>query len=500
MLKLIDKYTLIKLKEANKSNREIARIMGIDRKTVATYWHDYLTQTQELETQEKDLHLIQRHIVESKKYDSSSRKRSKYTDEIDYVLNQILESELKKDKTLGPNKQHLSCDQIHKMIVSKGFDIGLTTITAEVSKKRNRYKECFIKQDYELADRLEYDFGEAKVVINGILHKISMAVLASPGSDFKWCYIYKNQDKSVFMDLHVRFFEMIGGVYKEMVYDNMKNVVSKFIGKNEKQLNSDLVKMSLYYGFKINVTNCFSGNEKGTVESSVKKLRNELFATKYEFNSFDEIESYVEQELIRINANSNIEEEKKLLLPYKPKLELAKISNVTVNKYSCARIENNFYSVPEYLVSKTVTVHNYLKNVVIFINNEKIAEHKKIDGFEQYKIDIMHYLNTFKKKPGALQNSSALKGIPKLKTIYDNNFITKPRKFIEILQNLKDKNIDEIVTILENMIKSPIPINSTDLIENNIENNITKKTQQQISKLSQIYFIGGSQHANKGLC
>jgi transposase len=61
----------------------------------------------------------------------------------------------------------------------------------------------------------------------------------------------------------VKFFEMLGGCHREIVYDNMKNVVSKFIGRNEKELNPDLVKMSMYYGFQINVTNCFAGNEKG---------------------------------------------------------------------------------------------------------------------------------------------------------------------------------------------------------------------------------------------
>lgn len=53
------------------------------------------------------------------------------------------------------------------------------------------------------------------------------------------------------MDAHVKFFEDIGGIYKEVVYDNMKNVVNKFIGKNEDVLNEDLIKMSLYYGFDI---------------------------------------------------------------------------------------------------------------------------------------------------------------------------------------------------------------------------------------------------------
>lgn len=63
-----------------------------------------------------------------------------------------------------------------------------------------------------------------------------MAVLSSPCSDFRWLYLYTNQKKDVFLDSHVKFFEMVGGCYREVVYDNMKNVVSKFIGKNEKRI------------------------------------------------------------------------------------------------------------------------------------------------------------------------------------------------------------------------------------------------------------------------
>ncbi len=104
-----------------------------------------------------------------------------------------------------------------------------------------------------------------------------MAVLSSPGGDFRWAYLYTNQKKDVFLDSHVEFFEMVGGVYKEVVYDNMRNVVSRFIGRNERELNEDLVKLSIYYGYTVNVTNCFKPNEKGHVESSVKILRNKIF-------------------------------------------------------------------------------------------------------------------------------------------------------------------------------------------------------------------------------
>jgi transposase len=106
---------------------------------------------------------------------------------------------------------------------------------------------------------------------------------------------------------------MTGGVWREIVYDNMRNVVSRFIGRSEKALNSDLVKMSIYYGFSINVTNCFSGNEKGYVESAVKWIRNKVFATRYVFDTLDDARSYMEQRLMELNVQSRIEEERHCL-------------------------------------------------------------------------------------------------------------------------------------------------------------------------------------------
>jgi len=279
-----------------------------------------------------------------------------------------------------------------------------------------------------------------KLVINGIVDTYYIAVLSSPASNFRWAYLYKNQKQDVFMDSHVKFFEMVQGVYKEVVYDNMKNVVTKFIGRNEKELNKELIKLSLYYGFDINVTNCFKGNEKGHVEGSVKIIRNKIFATNYKFKNFEEACTYLNNKLITINENSSIKDELKYLLPYKPKLELAKITTQKVNKYSFVRIDNNFYSVPEYLVDKKITAKIYYDNIIIFSNDTYVCEHKKIDGFNEISIDIKHYLNSLFKKPGAIRNSLALKSIPKLKSIYDNYFSTKSKEFIEILRNNNRNN------------------------------------------------------------
>ncbi len=86
----------------------------------------------------------------------------------------------RKDELLKNHKQQLSVAQIHKMIKDKGFDISYPSIAVYVRKKRNINKEFFIKQKYDFADRLEYDFGELKLLIAGKLSKFHLAVLSSP--------------------------------------------------------------------------------------------------------------------------------------------------------------------------------------------------------------------------------------------------------------------------------------------------------------------------------
>lgn len=447
---LMDKSSIIKLKEQGYSNRKVEKLLKINRKTVGKYWNEYLENLKKLNSEKDETKIaeIQEAITSKPKYNTKSRMRRKLTDDFFTQLQKILEAEEEKKKILGTNKQCLTKQQIYELLKKAGFNVGYSTVVAEINKIKHSGNECFIRQDYDFGDRLEYDFGEVKLVINGITKRYYIAVLSSPAGNFRWCYLYDNCKKEIFMDSHVRFFEMIGGVWKEIVYDNMRNVVSKFIGKNEKELNEDLVKMSLYYGFDINVTNAFSGNEKGYVEGSVKYLRNKIFAENYKFTSEEAAIEYMESQLLKLNENSLIEEEKKCLKPVKPPLELANIRESTVNKYSFVQIENNFYSVPEYLVGFKVTSKIYYNKIIIYSNNELVCEHKKIDGNKKISADIRHYLKTLTFKPGALKNSYVLKSNPKLKSIYDKYYTNNSKKFIEIIEKNKEKSDEEIEKIL----------------------------------------------------
>jgi hypothetical protein len=400
-------------------------------------------------------------MFSSPKYSVQKRGRRKYTEDVDKRLKEILKEEERKTRIFGVNhKQKLTNKQIHQKLLDAGFEISCVSINIALAAIRKRQREVFIRQQYDLGERLEYDFGEVFLDCGEGVKTYHMAVLSSPGGNFRWLYLYTNQKKAVFMDSHVKFFDMMGGSYGEVVYDNMRNVVSKFIGKNEKELNEELVKMSQYYGFAINVTNCFKANEKGHVEKSVDVLRNQIFADTWAFNSFDDACEYAHSRLIKLNENSLLEEEKKHLKPYRPPLELAIVSEAKVNS-----VDTVFYSVPEYLVGKRVAVKKYHNEIRIYAGNEMIACHKRLFGNGKMQIDIYHYLNTLRKKPGAVRNSIALKSIPRLKAVFDTYYTGQPKKFIDLFLEHKDFSIEEIIALFERETQNKGEINALDVVK-----------------------------------
>ena len=485
MITQMKKYEILDLYLKGISQRKIAKILSMSRNTISKYIEKY----------EKDLALIQEDdkcidkkcviesLVEKPKYDTSNRKAFKYNEGIDNLLDQILKDEERKNERLGKNhKQKLTKSQIHQMIVEEGYDIGLSTISNKINEKRNKNKEAYIKQDYPFGQRFEYDFGEVKLIIDGVIKKGYLAVITSPAAGFRWAYLYHNSKKDVFIDSQVNFFEMVKGSYEEGVYDNMKNVVTKFIGRNEKEINEDLIKLATYYGFSINVTNCYSGNEKGTVESAVKWIRNKVFAIKYEFKTFEEADEYLQQKLIKINENSQIDEEKKYLKPYKPKYETAVINVRNVDKYSFIKVDTNNYSVPDYLVGKNVIVKIYPNNIEVYYKKEKVASHIRNADKNKTCIDIKHYLSTFLKKPGALRNSAALKSIPELKDIFDKYYKENPKSFIVKLSENKDLKIEELIEIMQPDYKKIDEDNSK----------VKEETVKQILEITKLFTGGNS--------
>lgn len=281
------------------------------------------------------------------------------------------------------------------------------------------------------------------------------------------------------------FFEEVNGVYAEVVYDNMRNVVSRFIGRNEKELNTELIQLATYYGFNVNVTNCFSGNEKGTVESRVKHIRQSCFTKQYQFNSLEAAREHLTRSLTVFNKASQIEEEKIHLLTYRPPYELADYHEAKVTKYSTIHYQNNQYSVPDYLVGDRVQIKVYAEYLVIYANEQEVARHNKIEGSNEFQLDISHYIKTLKKKPGALRHSLVLKQNPELETLYYNYYSENPSGFIELLEKYKEFELNELIQYIE-LEQSIQRVHQTQSGTSN-KNEVLTFTEATLRQLNSIY-------------
>ena len=444
MINIIDKNKIIIMYKDGKSKRSISRELGISRNTVDAYVNDYLEKMDLLskETDKSKIAVIQELICAKPSRKNIVKPNTAFTKEVEIRFYELIKIDEDRNKVLGSNKQTLNASLLHRTLVNEGYNVSESTIRNKFKEHKSKFKECFIKQVYEYGFRAEYDFHQIKVKIGNVVKIYHQATISIPKSNYIFAVLYKNEKMESFLDSIVQFISHCGGVFIEMVFDNMSNVIKRFVYKGEKQLTDDLLKISNYYGFKVNTTNPRSGNEKGHVENSGKTVRRELFSLKYEFETEEDLMLYFESELEKRNKPflDEFEKEKKHLLTLPVhNYELGRLQRAKVNSYSLVSIDSIFYSVPDKYVSETVTCNVYIDFIIIY--DEKgniIARHKKKDGKGEYSIDIKHYIDTFLKKPGALRNSLALKQAPKLlQTIFNNYFTTDPKKFLEFLINSK---------------------------------------------------------------
>jgi len=453
---LLMKNEIIALHRQGISNREISKRLGISRNTTNKYVREAnnLFKQIENETDESKIFLLQNELV-SRPVRKGVWTRKVFTGELKQRFYELISLDEERDTKLGINKQKLTASLLHRTLKSEGFDVGITTIQTEFKIYKNKHKEAFIKQEYDPGFRAEYDFHEIKVIEAGKVKKRYQATITLPHSNYVFAKHYPDQRKENFLDSLISFFEEIEGVPKTVVFDNMRNVVRKFVYGGSKEYTEDLLKFSNYYGFKIITTNPRRGNEKGHVEQGGKVIRKELFTFNYEFDTLADLREYTKDELEKLNNKSLpkfINEKTQLLNLPLVRYEIGRLVNSIVSSESLIQIDSNQYSVPESYVNKDVYSNVYNEVINVYnLKHELIASHKKIEGNKEYSINILHYTSTLLKKPGALTNSLALKQSPKIyQELFHKYFTTKPKDFIKLINENDIYELNELLIKLNN--------------------------------------------------
>jgi transposase len=434
-----------------KSQRQIARDHQISRKTIRKYLQEHAEALKSAACKEtaQSANLS----VEPAYKMTVPRSKLKLTREVESAINALLEKN-KEKKRDGLVKQMLKKKDILEELHRQGLDIGYTTVCNYISQKENRPgpKETYIRQVYQAGATCEFDWGEIKLRIGGKLTRLQLAIFTSAYSNYRYALIYERQDTLAFMESHVRFFETVGGVYREMVYDNMRVAVSRFVGLHEKEPTRALLQLRGHYQFSHRFCNIYRGNEKGHVERSVEYVRRKAFALKDAFASTSEAQDWLEATLKRLNgslqqgpgksAEELFEQEKKVLGKH-PGIGLTCSEQVQlrVDKYATVSYRTNRYSVPDHLVGEFVDVGVGSRELAVYVQNKRVATHARSYGKHQWSIHIEHYLSTFRKKPGALPGSQALADSHYLKGLYAEFFRDEPREFIELLAYCREQAV-----------------------------------------------------------
>ena len=502
---------IIRFFRNGESISQIAREIAVSRKTIRKYIKNYSEAKNRLSqnTQAEEKELISE-IVKVPKYDSSTRAKRKISEEIISSVKSCLEGN-KVKQSRGQHKQQMKKIDIFEYLTEKGYQIGYTTVCNLVNSFEQKSAETFIKQRYNPGDICEFDWGEVKLIINEKIRRFQMAVFTSAYGNYRYSFLFPKQNTQCFLESHALFFQHIDGVYRTMVYDNMKVAVRKFVGVSHKEATESLLKLSTYYNFDFRFCNIRAGNEKGHVERSVEYIRRKAFSRQDEFSSLEEANEYLLSICEKLNdkpqkgnknqtANSFLREERDYLLPSLPEFECALLSELRVDKYSTITVDNCHYSVPEKFTGKMITTKIYSDEIICYYDNQKICHHRKSYHLGEWFIKIEHYLESLKRKPGAVPGSIAFVQMnEELKTVYRNYFQLQTKDFIELLLYMKEKqkSVAEVQKIIGKLRKiSPIHI-STAKIKSIGERNICEDkfdysteidefSKEQLATLSQL--------------
>ncbi|MCA1759823.1 MAG: IS21 family transposase [Bacteroidales bacterium] len=453
---MISMYTkqeiIIRNHREGKSQRQISRELQINRKTIKKYINDYE------KLQAGSLHpgtALSTYLSSPPIYNIGTRSKVRLTQEVQSFIDAQLEANVTKVQQ-GMRKQILKNIDILQLLHEQGFGIGYTTVCNYIREKLGKSstpQEAFIRQQYGPGSVCEFDWGEIKLNIAGHLSRFHMAVFTPAYSNYRYAMIYKHQDTLAFMESHVSFFEHIGGVYHQMVYDNMRVAVAKFAGKHEKEPTRALLQLKGHYQFGHRFCNAYSGNEKGHVERSVEYIRRKAFGFKNDFAGFEQAQQYLEtimgklnqakQQLTGRTAMEMFADEKGLLWQHTGPLACSDSEQLRVDKYATVSYCTNRYSVSEKLVGCFVDVKIFSSTIEAYFENKQVASHQRDYGKHQWVIDIEHYLDTLRQKPGALGGSVALTCRPYLKQLYQQFYTGAPRDFIDLLHYCREHKISE---------------------------------------------------------
>jgi transposase len=378
------------------SQRKIAEALNISRPTVKEYLDDFQRtgMTYEQAVQLPDDELI--------------RILTKDRRTINHRL-QILAAEYEhigKELTKPKTTLYLLWEE-YKQRHPDGFQY---TQFCEHFNRWNKNQELWMHQEYSAGDKMFADYaGDTLSYIDrmtGAAVSVEMFVAILPASQRIYAEACMDQKKETFVAANENAFWYYGGVPRAVVPDNLKSAVTK-ADRYEPEINWYFERFASHYGTVVLPARARKPRDKALVESAVNivyariyaKLRNEQFYSLAQLNArirelLLELNQRLMQRLKQSREERFLEIEKQHLRPLPAQRmhqsQLQMDAKVWFHYHVHLLEDRHFYSVPARYRGMYANIIFDGKNVEIYVNNERIATHRRDRTKNGYTTDPTH--------------------------------------------------------------------------------------------------------------
>jgi transposase len=301
-----------------------------------------------------------------------------------------------------------------------GIPIGESTVRLFVQELRKPLKPAYVPLDFAPGERAEFDFGEARVTLNGRLVKVPFLAgrLRFSGAMFVECFPTQRQEAFLLGQRHA--FEFWGGVPRTAVYDNLKAAVLQVLQGHSRREQDVFLHFQSVYRFEALFANVHAGWEKGSVENLVGYARRNYLVPLPEGADLEAINADLRQNCVldqqRTMAGrtdpiaSRLAFECVYLGPLPTHApDLGPLAEVLVHSTGRVRFQTNDYSVPIQFAYQRVTLKADPFRVHVFAGEELVADHPRCYEKRQVIEDWRHYIPLLLKKSFAVPWASALR-------------------------------------------------------------------------------------------
>ncbi len=353
MIKREEWVVMRNLAECGLSKTEMARRLGVTRKTVGKIL---------------------------KKSESPKYKRIK--------LSPTKLDPYKEHINLRLEKYNLSSEKLYEEILKQGYSgkYGIVNLYARGVKKNNKTR-AIIRFETLPGEQAQVDWAFCGMIYDSEKKKrtkVYCFVMVLGFSRMKYIEFFESCIFENFLKGHNNAFKYFGGYTKEILYDNLKSVVLKrAIRAEDSEFNKKFVDFAGYYGFKPILARPYKPNTKGKVENTVDYVKDN-FLNGEEF-TFQEINT---QRILWLNKVHNLvhcttkekpierfKKENLISIENKNLYDTSTVSYRKIFSDSHFCFKANRYSVPYKYAGKEIGIKENDSTIKVLYQNEEIAEH-----------------------------------------------------------------------------------------------------------------------------